>query len=318
VQRWAGLRERRHSLLSVDMGVTLGSLSLKNPVVLASGTCGYGTEYSDLVDIGRLGGIVSKGLTVHKKNGNVPPRIAETPCGMLNSVGLENVGLDSFIEEKLEAMRELDTRVFVNVAGSTIDDYVRVVSGLEGKEGIDAFELNVSCPNVENGIIFGASPTLIHRLVSLVRKETILPLFVKLSPNIDRILEVASSAVEAGADGLSLINTLHGMVIDVERRRPVLGNETGGLSGPAIRPVAVYYVRLVSCSVAVPIIGMGGIMTWRDAMEFILAGALAVQVGTALFSDPGSPVAIVEGLEDYCQRHGVEKIADLVGGIDAS
>jgi dihydroorotate dehydrogenase (NAD+) catalytic subunit len=300
------------------MRVTLGGLSLRNPVILASGTCGYGTEYSDLVDVGRLGGIVSKGLTVRKRVGNAPPRIAETPCGMLNSVGLENVGLDLFIEEKLEAMRGLDTRVLVNVAGSAVEDYVRVVSRLSSEGGIDAFELNVSCPNVEDGMMFGANPAHTSQLVSEVRKKTALPLFVKLSPNTERIVEVAASAVDAGADGLSLINTLHGMAIDVERRRPVLGNRTGGLSGPALRPVAVYYVHLVARSVGVPVIGMGGIMSWQDAMEFILAGAWAVEVGTALFSDPGLPVMIAEGLKDYCERHGVEKITDLIGGVETS
>jgi dihydroorotate dehydrogenase (NAD+) catalytic subunit len=300
------------------MGVNLGSLSLRNPVILASGTCGYGTEYSDLVDVGRLGGIVSKGLTLRKREGNVPPRIAETPCGILNSVGLENVGLDLFIERKLKAMKGLNTKVFVNVAGSAVEDYVQVVSTLSREGGIDAFELNVSCPNVEDGMMFGSNPTLTSRLVSEVRKETSLPLFVKLSPNTDRILEVAASAVQAGADGLSLVNTLHGMVIDVETRRPVLGNQVGGLSGPALRPVAVYYVRLVARSVQVPVIGMGGIMSWRDAMEFILAGAWAVEIGTALFSDPSLPEAIVEGLRDYCQRHSVKRIADLIGGVEAS
>jgi len=304
--------------LSVDMEVTLGGLSLRNPVVLASGTCGYGTEYCDLLDVTRLGGIVTKGLTLRKREGNAPPRIAETPCGLINSIGLENVGLDLFIEQKLEAVRGLNTKVFINVAGSTVDDYVRVVSRLSREDGIDAFELNVSCPNVEDGLMFGADPGLTYTLVSEVRKETALPLFVKLSPNTSDILQVGVSAVEAGADGLSLINTLHGMVIDVETRKPVLGNETGGLSGPALRPVAVYYVRLISRSVRVPVIGMGGIMSWRDALEFILAGAWAVQVGTGLFSDPGLPLAIVEGLADYCERHGVERIADLVGEIDVS
>ena len=304
--------------MSVDMEVTLGGLSLRNPVVLASGTCGYGTEYCDLLDVTRLGGIVTKGLTLRKREGNAPPRIAETPCGLINSIGLENVGLDLFIEQKLEAVRGLNTKVFINVAGSTVDDYVRVVSRLSREDGIDAFELNVSCPNVEDGLMFGADPGLTYTLVSEVRKETALPLFVKLSPNTSDILQVGVSAVEAGADGLSLINTLHGMVIDVETRKPVLGNETGGLSGPALRPVAVYYVRLISRSVRVPVIGMGGIMSWRDALEFILAGAWAVQVGTGLFSDPGLPLAIVEGLADYCERHGVERIADLVGEIDVS
>lgn len=302
--------------MNADLGVTLGSLSLKNPVVLASGTFGYGTEYADLVDVGKVGAIVSKALTVEERKGNVPPRITETPCGMLNSVGLENVGLDLFIEQKLKAMTALDTRVFLNVAGSTIDDYVAVVSRLSREDGIDAFELNVSCPNVENGIMFGADSDLTRELVTEVRAATSLPLFVKLSPNTDGILDVAASAVEAGADGLCLINTLHGMVVDVERRRPVLGNVTGGLSGPAIRPVAVYHVHQISQSIKVPVIGMGGIMDWRDALEFILAGAWAVEIGTAVFCDPGVPLAVVEGLGDYCDRHGVERITDLIGGIE--
>ena len=302
--------------MNVDLGVTLGDLRLRNPVVLASGTCGYGTELSGLLDVGKIGAVVSKAITVQARKGNSPPRIAETPCGMLNSVGLQNVGLDQFIEHKLKDMRALDTKVFVNVAGSAIEDYVNVVSRLSGEKGIDAFELNVSCPNVADGMMFGADPALTYKLVSEVRKETALPLFVKLSPNTDKILQVASSAVEAGADGLSLVNTLHGMLIDVESGKPALGNVTGGLSGPAIRPVAVYYVWLVSQSVRVPVIGMGGIMNSRDALEFILAGACAVQVGTALFRDPSLPLAIVQGIEDYCRRNGVEKVKDLVGGVD--
>ncbi len=302
--------------MSVDLTVTLGGLDLANPVILASGTFGYGTEYSGLLDVTEVGGFVSKGLTLEKREGNPPPRIAETPCGMLNSVGLENVGLDHFISEKLEAMKSLNTKVIVNVAGSSVDEYVAVVSGLDGKEGIDAFELNVSCPNVKDGVMFGSDPDLIHRLVSGSRDETDLPLFVKLNPNTDRILQVASSAVEAGADGLSLINTLYGMAIDVEQRKPLLGNVTGGLSGPAIRPVAVYYVHVVSQSVKVPVIGMGGIMNWRDALEFILAGASAVQVGTAVFTDPRAPATIVNGLKVYCEKHGIDRIADLVGKLE--
>lgn len=302
--------------MSVDLGVTLGGLDLANPVILASGTFGYGTEYSDLLDAKDVGGLVSKALTLEKREGNPPPRIAETPCGMLNSVGLENVGLDLFISEKLEAMKNLNTKVIVNVAGSSVDEYVAVVSGLDGKDGIDAFELNVSCPNVKDGVTFGSDPELVHRLVSGARHETDLPLFVKLSPNTDRILQVASSAVEAGADCLSLINTLYGMAIDVEQRRPLLGNVTGGLSGPAIRPVAVYYVHVISQNVKVPVIGMGGIMSWRDALEFILAGASAVQVGTAVFTDPGAPAAIVKGLKVYCEKHGIERITDLVGKLE--
>jgi dihydroorotate dehydrogenase (NAD+) catalytic subunit len=235
---------------------------------------------------------------------------------MLNSVGLQNVGLDVFIEQKLETMRSLDTKVFVNVAGSAIEEYVTIVARLSGEDGIDAFELNVSCPNVADGMMFGADPDLTYQLVSRVRNETALPLFVKLSPNTDKILQVAASAVEAGADGLSLVNTLHGMLVDVESRKPVLGNVTGGLSGPAIRPVAVYYVWLISRSVKVPVIGMGGIMSSRDALEFILAGAWAVQVGTALFSNPRVPLQIVEGLDHYCKTNGVERVRDLIGGVD--
>lgn len=302
--------------MSVDLAVTLGGLDLANPVILASGTFGYGTEHSELVDVKEIGGIVSKALTLEKREGNPPPRIAETPCGMLNSVGLENVGVDHFISEKQGAMKSLGTKVIVNVAGFSVDEYVAVVSRLDGKEGIDAFELNVSCPNVKDGVMFGSDPDLTHKLVSGVRGETDLPLFVKLSPNTDRILQVASSAVEAGADGLSLINTLYAMGIDVEQRKPLLGNVTGGLSGPAIRPVAVYYVYLVSGNVKVPVIGMGGIMSWRDALEFILAGASAVQVGTALFTDPRAPLAIVDGLRAYCEKHGIERIADLVGKLE--
>ena len=302
--------------MSVDLRVTLGGLDLANPVILASGTFGYGTEYAGLVNVKEIGGLVSKALTLEKREGNPPPRIAETPCGMLNSVGLENVGLDLFISEKLDAMKSLGTKVIVNVAGSSVDEYVAVISGLDGRKGIDAFELNVSCPNVKDGVMFGSDPDLVHRLVSGARHETDLPLIVKLNPNTDRILQVASSAVEAGADALSLINTLYGMAIDVEQRRPLLGNVTGGLSGPAIKPVAVYYVHLISANVKVPVIGMGGIMNWRDALEFILAGASAVQVGTAVFTDPGAPAAIVDGLKVYCEKHGIDKITDLIGELE--
>lgn len=296
--------------------MTLGGLDLSNPVILASGVFGYGTEYCELLDVEKVGGIVSKALTIEQRWGNPPPRIAETPCGMLNSVGLENVGIDAFIAEKLDKIRSLKTKVFVNVAGSSVDDYAAIVARLSGKDGIDAFELNVSCPNVKDGTVFGSDPDLTYRLVSHVRLETALPLFVKLSANTERVLQVASSAVEAGADGLSLINTLHGMGIDVEQRKPLLGNLTGGLSGPAIRPVAVYHVYHVSKSVRVPVIGMGGIVNARDALEFILAGASAVQVGTAVFADPKVPLLVVRGLKEYCERHRIERITDLVGGLE--
>jgi dihydroorotate dehydrogenase (NAD+) catalytic subunit len=302
--------------LNIDLSVSVGGLALANPVVLASGTFGYGTEYSQLLDPGMVGGIVSKAVTLKERDGNPPPRIAETPCGMLNSVGLENVGLEAFITEKLPAMRGLKTRVIINVAGTSIEEYSGVVSRLSAEEGLDAFELNVSCPNVKDGVIFGSDPGLIYRLVSRVRQDTALPLFVKLSPNTDKVLHVASSAVEAGADGLSLINTLYGMAIDVEQRKPVLGNITGGLSGPAIRPVGVYYTYLVCRNVRVPVIGMGGIATWKDALEYILAGASAVQVGTALFTDPGVPLSIIRGLREYCEKRGVGRISDLVGRLE--
>jgi len=302
--------------LSVDLSVTVGGLHLSNPVILASGTFGYGTEYGELLDVKKIGGIVSKALTLEKRDGNPPPRIAETPCGMLNSVGLENVGLSGFMAEKLKSMKNIKTKALVNVAGSSVHEYAAIVAKLSGQEGVDAFELNVSCPNVSDGAVFGTDPYLTYKLVSGVRVETALPVFVKLSPNTDRILQVASSAVEAGADGLSLINTLHGMAIDVEQRKPLLGNLSGGLSGPAIRPVAVYYVYHVSKSVRVPVIGVGGIVNARDALEFILAGASAVQVGTAVFTDPKTPLSILDGLREYCERHRIEKLTDLVGGLE--
>jgi dihydroorotate dehydrogenase (NAD+) catalytic subunit len=303
--------------MEVDLSVQLGALKLKNPVLVASGTWGWGQEYARLVDPGLLGGVVTKAVTRQSREGNPPPRIAETPCGMLNTIGLANVGVEAFIAEKLPALRKLHTAVIVNVAGSTRDEYVEVVERLEGLEGIAALEINISCPNVkQGGMAFGAQPGAAHELVDAVRKVTERFLIVKLTPNVTDIAAVARRVADAGGDALSLINTLVGMAIDVDTRRPRLSTVTGGLSGPAIRPVALAMVWQTARRVSLPIIAMGGISDAASAVEFFLAGAGAVQVGTANFIDPRTPLEIIAGLKDYCQRRGIGRISELVGKLE--
>lgn len=301
---------------AVDVG---RGLTLKNPVLTASGTFGYGLEFEPYLDLAQLGGVVVKGISPKARAGNPPARLVETPSGMLNAIGLQNVGVRRFIEEKLPALRERDTAVVVNVYGGEVADYVHVASELEPHEGVAALELNLSCPNVaEGGSIIGKSPRAITAVTAAVRAVTRRPLWVKLTPNVSDIVEVAQAAVEGGADALSLINTFVGMVIDVERRRPVLANATGGLSGPAIRPLAVAMVHQVHRAMPrVPLIGMGGIVCARDAVEFMLAGARAVQVGTANFNDPGVAARIAAGLAQWCAAHNVGDVNELVGAAHA-
>ncbi len=299
---------------AVDLSVDFCGLALRNPVMVASGTFGYGTEYADLVDVSSLGALITKAVTLEPREGNPPPRICETPAGMLNAIGLQNPGVEVFLAEKLPRLREFGVPIIVNVAGRSVEDYVEVARRLETAEGVAALELNVSCPNVKaGGIHCGLRPELTAELVAAVRQATTLPLITKLSPNVTDIVSIARAAVEAGSDALSLINTLLGMAIDVERRTPVLANVTGGLSGPAIRPVAVRMVWEVARAVDVPLLGMGGIMTARDALEFLLAGATAVALGTANFVNPDTAAQVLKGLEDYCRRHQVARLADLSG-----
>jgi dihydroorotate dehydrogenase (NAD+) catalytic subunit len=303
-------------ILGVDLSVELGSLLLKNPVLLASGTCGWGQEYQELADPNLLGGLVTKAVTLHPREGNPPPRLAETSCGLLNSIGLANLGVEEFVREKLPFLKSLETAVIVNVAGSTPEEYVEVVSRLEQQPGIDALEINISCPNVkEGGMILGSHPQSAFQLLSAVRKATERFLIAKLSPNVKDIVAIARSAVDAGMDALSLINTLVGMAIDVHSHRPRLSTVVGGLSGPAIKPVALAMVWKVAQKVSVPVIGVGGIVTTEDALEFLLAGASAVQVGTANFVDPQAPLGIIRGLKEACAQKGIGAISQLVGKI---
>jgi|SRR5579883_1171511 len=289
-------------------------LWLKNPVMTASGTFGYGTEYAKLVDINRLGAIVSKAITLRPRTGNPQPRIVETPAGMLNAIGLQNIGVDACIREKAPIWATWTTPVIVNVAGFTVEEYVAVVEKLVETPGVAAIELNISCPNVASeGKTFGLSCTDAALVTEAVREVCTLPLIVKLSPNVTDIVEIARAVVDAGADALSLINTIPGMVIDIHRRRPVLANLTGGLSGPAIRPIAVRMVWQVAQAVDVPVIGIGGITSAEDALQFILAGASAVQVGTGTFVNPRTCIEVIEGIEAFLEAEGISDIRELIG-----
>lgn len=296
----------------MDTTVKIGNLVLRNPVLTASGTFGYGTEYADFVDFSRLGGIIVKGTTLHPREGNPYPRMAETPSGMLNAVGLQNKGIDYFVEHIWPTISSLDTNVIVNVSGSCIDDYVEVARRLDAIEGIPAIELNISCPNVrQGGMAFGVTPEGAASVVRAVREAYHRTLIVKLSPNVTDIVSIARAVEAEGADSVSLINTLLGMAIDAERRRPVLSTVTGGLSGPAVKPVALRMVWQVSHAVSIPVIGLGGICTATDAIEFLLAGAKAVEIGTANFIDPSASQRVAEGIEAYMQRHGMQTINEI-------
>ncbi len=302
---------------NVDLSIKLGRISLNNPVLVAAGTFGFGEEYAKLIDLSRLGGIITKTVTLEPREGNPPPRLAETPAGLLNAIGLENPGIDVFLEDKMPFLSQFEAALIVNIAGEKEEDYLTLAERLNEKERIDALEINISCPNVkEKGLIFGTDPGRTFSLVKKLREVTNIPLIIKLTPNVTDIGEIAQAAEEAGAEALSLINTILGMSIDVETRRPKLGNITGGLSGPAIRPIAVRMVRDVFQKVSLPIIGVGGITCSEDALEFILAGASAVAVGTANFIDSRTVPKIVEGIEKYMQRKDIENFEDLIGWLE--
>ena len=290
----------------VSLTVHIGELELRNPVLLASGTCGYGVDVAHLLDLGSVGGIVTKTVTPLPRTGNAPPRIVEVASGMLNSIGLENVGIDAFMRDKLPAARELDTRRIVSIGGESIVDYLPLVERLDGEPGVDAIELNLSCPNVSGGLDFSRQPGACGELVAAARRVTRLPLIAKLTPNVARMAPIAHAAEDAGADAVALVNTFVGMAIDVDRRRAQLSTLVGGLSGPAIRPLAVARVWEVSQAVSIPVIGMGGIASTRDVIEFLLAGATAVQVGTYNFVDPAAAGRMATELAGYLESHGID------------
>ncbi|HEX2343150.1 MAG TPA: dihydroorotate dehydrogenase [Vicinamibacterales bacterium] len=300
-----------------DLAVQIGPLKLANPIIAASGCFGYGVEYADVVDLSTLGGVAVKGLFLEAREGHPPPRIVETPSGMLNAIGLQGIGVHRFIREKLPELRDRRAVVIVNICGTTLDEYVELARILSDAEGVAALELNISCPNIkEGGITFGCSLTGTLDVVSAVRKVTRLPVIPKLTPNVTDVASFARAAEESGADAVSLVNTFLAMAIDVETRRPKLSNIVGGLSGPAIRPIAVRMVYECRQAVKIPVIGMGGIATPTDALEFMIAGATAVQVGTANFVDPFVWSKLLDGLRDYLTRHNIGRVADLIGTLD--
>ena len=299
-----------------DLSVKIGGLQMKNPVMTASGTFGYGEEYADFVDLTQIGGIIVKGTTLHPREGNPYPRMAETPQGMLNAVGLQNKGVHYFVEHIYPRIKDIDTNMIVNVSGSAIEDYAETARIIDGLDRIPAIELNISCPNVkQGGMAFGVTARGAEEVVSAVRKVYHKTLIVKLSPNVTDITEIARAAEAGGADSVSLINTLLGMAIDAERRRPLLSTVTGGMSGAAVKPIALRMVWQVSRAVQIPVIGLGGIMNARDAVEFLLAGASAIQIGTANFIDPCVTVRVAEGINDYLDRHGFKSVSEIVGGL---
>ncbi len=301
----------------VQLNTKIGSLELKNPVMTASGTFGYGTEYADFMDINRLGAIIVKGTTLAPRQGNPYPRMAETPSGMLNAVGLQNKGVDYFVDHIYPEVRKFQTNVIVNVSGSSIEDYAQCASIINTLDDIPAIELNISCPNVkQGGMAFGVKPESAAQVVSAVRKAYDKTLIVKLSPNVTDITEIARAVEGAGADSVSLINTMLGMAIDAERRKPILSTITGGMSGPAVKPVALRMVWQVAKAVKIPVIGLGGICCATDAIEFLLAGASAIQIGTANFIDPSISEKVVDGIEEYLVRHGFNSVQDIIGALE--
>lgn len=299
-----------------DISVDIGGIKLKNPVMTASGTFSYAAEFDDLIDLNRLGGIIVKGLSLEPSKGNPPPRIVETPCGMLNAIGLENVGIEAFIDEKLPFLKTIDAPVIANIYGQTIEEYARLAERIDAVADITGIELNISCPNVKSGgVAFGIDPDVAEKVVARVREKTTKSLMVKLSPNVTDVEQIARRVESAGADSISLINTITGMAVDLQARKPVLANITGGLSGPAIKPIALRMVWQVAGAVDIPVIGIGGIMTARDALEFILVGAVAVQVGTANFVNPAATIDIIDGIEAYLVENGIDDIATLKGSV---
>lgn len=300
-----------------DLSVKIGDLRMKNPVMTASGTFGYGEEFADFIDIARIGGIIVKGTTLHKREGNPYPRMAETPSGMLNAVGLQNKGVHYFVDHIYPRIKDIDTNMIVNVSGSAIEDYIETAAIINELDKIPAIELNISCPNVkEGGMAFGVTTKGVAEVVKAVRSAYKKTLIVKLSPNVTSIADMARAAEENGADSVSLINTLLGMAIDAERRRPVLSTVTGGMSGAAVKPIALRMVWQVAKAVNIPVIGLGGIMNWKDAVEFMLAGASAIQIGTANFIDPAITLKVEEGINDYLDRHGFKSVTEIVGALE--
>ncbi|MFI5253693.1 MAG: dihydroorotate dehydrogenase [Bacteroidota bacterium] len=303
----------------VNTSVTIGTLKLKNPVMVASGTFGYGDECLGLVDVNKFGGIVTKSLSSKPRDGNPAVRIVETASGMLNSIGLANIGVDNFIDEKIPFLDTLNTTVIVNIAGSTIEEYCDVLTRLESFKAIDGFEINVSCPNVkEGGLSFGTDRKMVAEITKQLRKLTRKTLIIKLTPNVTHISEFARSAADEGADAVSVINTVIGMAVDIKTRRPKLYTVTGGLSGPAIKPVALSKVYEVAQAVKIPIIGIGGIMTAEDAIEFLMVGASAIQIGTANFIDPAAGIHVAEGIEAYCESQKIENVCSLTGSLQTT
>lgn len=300
-----------------NLRVKIGTLELKNPVMAASGTFGSGEEFKGLFNLNSLGAIVTKSVTIRPKEGNRPPRIVETPSGMLNSIGLQNEGVDSFIEKKLPVLKGLKTAVIVSIAAESVEEYGELARRLDGQKRADALEINISCPNVKGGTEFSSEPNLTYEVVSTVRKNTRKALITKLSPNVKDIREIAKAAAEAGTDAVSLINTFLAMAIDIDYRCPILGNTVGGLSGPAIKPIALRMVWQVAKSVDIPVIGMGGIMDYEDALEFIIAGAGAVQIGTGNFVNPKASVEMVRGIEDYMRKNKIRTLKEIVGCLKA-
>ena len=302
---------------SCDLSVDIGRLRLKNPVMTASGTFGYGREFGHLIDLNGLGAIIVKGISLEPSKGNPPPRIIETPCGMLNAIGLENVGLQAFLSEKLPFLKTLDTPVLVNIYGKTIEEYEALASGLDGVDGVRGLEVNISCPNVKaGGVAFGVDPRTAYEVTAAVRRRTDLPLIVKLTPNVTDIAQIAQSVEEAGADAVSMINTITGMAVNIHTRRPRLANVTGGLSGPAIKPVALRMVWQAVRVLNIPVIGVGGIMTAEDALEFIVVGATAVQVGTANFIDPHGTMDIIDGIERFLVDQKIVHLTRIIGSLE--
>lgn len=302
--------------MTVDLSVNIGSLKLKNPVLLASGTVGYGNEISEFLDLNLIGGIVTKSISLKPRKGNPPQRIVETPSGMLNAIGLANVGVEDFIKQKISFLKEFDTNIICNISASSIDEYVECVKILSGEETISAFEINVSCPNVKDGgLIFGNNIKTVGEITQKVKSNTNKPVIIKLSPNTASISEFAKVVKDNGGDAVSAINTLVGTAFDIETRKPKIKNVTGGLSGPAIKPVALAKVLEIKRKVDIPIIGIGGIMNWKDAIEFIIAGASAIQLGTVNFINPDAALSVINGLNEYCLNKNINKISDLVGSF---
>lgn len=300
-----------------DLSVNIGNLKMSNPVMTASGTFGYGLEFQDFVDLEKIGGIIVKGTTLHHREGNLYPRMAETPMGMLNAVGLQNKGVHYFVDHIYPQIKDIKTNMIVNVSGSQVEDYAETARIINELENIPAIELNISCPNVkQGGMAFGVTANGAAEVVSAVRKVYNKTLIVKLSPNVTDITEIARAAEAAGADSVSLINTLLGMAIDAEKRKPTLSTVTGGMSGAAVKPIALRMVWQVAKAVNIPVIGLGGIMNWKDAVEFLLAGASAIQIGTANFIDPAVTVKVAEGINDYLNRHGYSSVRDIIGALE--